>query len=154
MIGKINSIKNSKHPYSEEITRTIAMLNTIFDILLVVIDSVGFIAAIIASAGLAEWASGFMYDVVGVPVNFFGYFIELDSNTFGGSPFSVFVHMIIVLVLISLAIFCIKTIINAILNSKVKMLDSLYHSEKLTELLILNNCISQDEGCTSQTKQI
>lgn len=152
MIEKINGIKNSKHPYSEEINKTIALLEKIFNILLIVINSVGFIAAIIASAGLAEWADGISGGVADVPVNFFGYFIEIESNTFGGSPFIVFVHTIIVLALISLAIFCIKTIITAFLNSKAKMLDSLYHSEKFTELLILNNCSSQDESCDSQTK--
>lgn len=152
MIEKINGIKNSKHPYSEEINKTIALLDKIFNILLIVINSIGFVAAIIASAGLAEWADGISGGVADVPVNFFGYFIEIESDTFGGSPFIVFVHTIIVLALISLAIFCIKTIITAILNSKAKMLDSLYHSEKFTELLILNNCSSQDESCNSQIK--
>lgn len=146
MIEKINSIKNSKHPYSEEINKTIALLDKIFNIFLVVINFVGFIAAIIASAGLAEWADGISGGVADVPVNFFGYFIELESDTFGGSPFIVFVHTIIVLALISLAIFCIKTIITAILNSKAKMLDCLYHNEKLTEFLVENSCSSKTES--------
>lgn len=146
MIEKINGIKNSKHPYSEEINRTIALLDKIFNILLVIINSVGFIAAIIASAGLAEWADGISGGVADVPVNFFGYFIELESDTFGGSPFIVFVHTIIIFALISLVIFCVKTIITAILNSKAKMLDSLYHSEKFTELLVENSCSSKAES--------
>lgn len=154
MIQKLNGIRNIKHPYSEEISKTIALLDKIFNILLVAINSVGFIAAIIASAGLAKWADGYAGDVVDVPVNFFGYFIELESDTFGGSPFIVFVHTIIVLALISLAIFCIKIIITAILNSKAKILDSLYHSEKFNELLLLNNCNLQEDSCASQTKQI
>ncbi len=140
MIEKINGIKNSKHPYSEEINKTIALLDNIFNILLIVVISIGFITAIIASTGLAEWADNYKNDVVDVPVNFFGYFIELESDTFGGSPFIVFVHTIIIFALISLVIFCVKTIIIAILNSKAKMLDILYYSEKLTELLVENSC--------------
>lgn len=153
MLEKINSIKSSKHPYSDEINRTIALLNKIFNIFLIALNSIGFIVAIIASTGLAEWADGYKGDVVDVPVNFFGYFIELESDTFGGSPFIVFVHTIIIFALISLVIFCVKTIITAILNSKAKMLDSLYHSEKLTELLVENSCNSQEEVLDSQTKE-
>lgn len=150
MIEKINGIKNSKHPYSEEINKTIALLDKIFNVLLVIINSVGFIAAIIASAGLAEWADGISGGVADVPVNFFGYFIELESDTFGGSPFVVFLHTTIILVLISLVIFCVKTIITTMLYSKAKMLDSLYHSEKLTELLIVNGYSSKVESSARQ----
>lgn len=149
MTEKINVIRNSKHPHSEEINKTIALVNKIFNILLVAINSVGFIAAIIASAGLAEWADGISGGVANVPVNFFGYFVELKSDTFGGSPFIVFVHTIIVLAVISLVIFCVKATITAILNAKAKMLDCLYHSEKLTELLVENSFNLQDDTTAS-----
>lgn len=146
MIEKINGIKNSKHPYSEEINKIIVLLDKIFNFLLIVINSIGFIAAIIASVGLVEWADGITGGVADVPVNFFGYFIELESDTFGGSPFIVFVHTIFVFALISLAIFCIRIIITAILNSMAKMLDSIYRSEKFTELLVENSCSSKLES--------
>ena len=149
MTEKINVIRHSKHPHSEEINKTIALVNKIFNILLVVINSVGFIAAIIASAGLAEWADGISGGVADVPVNFFGYFVELESDTFGGSPFIVFVHTIIVLAVISLVIFCVKATITAILNSKAKILDCLYHSEKLTELLVEKSFNLQDDTTAS-----
>lgn len=140
MIERINDIKNSNHPYSEEINRTIAILEKIFNTLLVAINSIGFIAAIIASAGLAEWADGISGGVVDVPVNFWGYFIELESDTFGGSPSMVFVHTIIVCALISFVIVCFKMTITALLKSKIHMLDSLYHNERLTEMVIMNDC--------------
>lgn len=153
MIEKIDSIKNSTHPYSEEINKTITLLDKIFGFLLIILNSIGFIVAIVASAGLSKWADRYQNDVCDVPVNFFGYFIELKSNTFGGSPFMVFVHTIIIFALISLAIVCIKILITAILKSKVHMLDSLYRSEKLTELLIVNSYNSQDKTFYSQTKE-
>lgn len=151
MIEKINGIKNSKHPYSGEINRISALLDKIFNGLLIVLNAIGFITAIIASTGLAEWADGYKGDVVDVPVNFFGYFIELESDTFGGSPFIVFLHTIIVFVLISLVIFCVKTITTTMLNAKSTMLDSLYHSEKLSELILEKSCNSQDDAVASQT---
>lgn len=49
--------------------------------LTIIIGAVGFFVAIIAVAGLAE---------VDVTVDFFGYFIKLESDTFGGSSFMVF----------------------------------------------------------------
>lgn len=145
MIEKLNNIKNSKHPYSEEINKTIALLDKIFNILLVVINSVGFIVAIIASTGLAEWIDDQKYGEVDIPVDFFGYLIDIESDTFGGSPFIVFLHMIIIFVLISLVIFCVKTIINTILKCKANIMDSLYHNEQLTTLLIDNICNPKTE---------
>lgn len=152
MIEKINGIKNSKHPYSDEINRTSAVLDKIANILLIVLNAIGFVTAIIASTGLAEWADSYSGDEVDVPVNFFGYFIELESDTFGGSPSFVFLHTIIIFMLISFVISCIKIIITTMLNSKAKMLDSLYHNEKLTELLVEASCNSQKEVIDSQTK--
>lgn len=150
MLEKLNGIKSSKHPYSSEINRISALLDKIFNGLLIVLNAIGFITAIIASTGLAEWADGYKGDVVDVPVNFFGYFIELESDTFGGSTFVVFLHTIIVFALISFVIFCVKTMITTMLNAKATMLDSLYHNEKLTELLVEKSYKSQDDATSSQ----
>lgn len=145
MIENINKIKNCKHPYSGEINRISALIEKIFNILLIAINTIGFITAIIASTGLAEWIDEQNYDEVDIPVDFLGYLIDIESDTFGGSPFFVFLHIIIVFTLISLVTFCVKTIITANLNSKAKMLDSLYRNEKLTETLIENICNSKTE---------
>ncbi len=152
MIKKINSIKYSKHPFSEEIDKAIVLSGKFFNSLLFTVICVGFIAAIVAAVGLAEWADGFGDGVADVPVNFFGYFIELESDTPGGSPLIVFLYIMTVTTLISSVILCIKAITVAILRSKANMLDSLYHSEQLTELLILHTCNLQDESGSPQTK--
>ena len=87
MIENINKIKNCKHPYSGEINRISALIEKIFNILLIAINTIGFITAIIASTGLAEWIDEQNYDEVDIPVDFLGYLIDIESDTFGGSPF-------------------------------------------------------------------
>ena len=150
MIEKTTGINNSEHPYSEKINNTITSLNMIFDFLSIFFGIFGFIVALIASTGLAEEMSDHN-SVFRFPVHFFGYVIELESNTLSGSPLTVFIYIITIFALISLAIFCIKTITVAILNAKAKMLNSLYHCEKMTELLVENYCHPQAETHSSES---
>ena len=122
MIAKLNDIKNSKHPYSSEINRVSALLDKIFNGLLIVLNAIYCIAAIITLTDLAEWAVEYM-----------------------------FLHTIIVFALISAVLFCVKTVTITLLQVKARMLDSLYHNEKLTELLVEKSCNSQDDATASQT---
>ncbi len=134
MIEKINNIKNSKHPYTDEISSSILFFKNFFNILIIVFNVMGFIVATVATVGLVNYSSS------SVTVNFFGYIIELGSDTLACFPFILFMYIISIFLLISLAFICIKLFITEILRSKRYMLNSLYRNEKLTELLIINNC--------------
>ncbi|MBQ8909766.1 MAG: hypothetical protein IJY91_01850 [Oscillospiraceae bacterium] len=149
MDQKINAIKNAKHPYSVELNKLVDLLDKVFYVFIVLINVVGFIIAEVATNGLADWAEKYKGDVVSFPVNFFGFFIEMESDSFGSSPLSLLIYIILICVIVSLAIVGIKLAVTAALKSKINALDTLYRTEKLTELLLENNCDLQREHSAS-----
>ena len=150
MIQKINEIKNIRHPASDAIDKKIALLETIFNIVLTIVDALGFIIAIVVSTGLSGYIdnlkNGYEDRIVDIPFNILGYSIEIESDSFLAFPFIIFVYIIIIFLLISLLIIAIKTFTISILRSKTCMLNSLYRNEALTELLITSGCNSQNQA--------
>ncbi len=138
MSDKINSIRRSHHPYSGEIEANIDKINRVINIIIILLDALGFIIAIAASTGLSELATHYKDNTVDVPINFFGYGIELESNTIFASPTAVFFFIIIVFAFICIGLWCVKKIAITALETKKNMLDSTYHTEKLSELFLEN----------------
>ena len=121
------------------------VLQKIFISLLIAIAVVGVISAFVASNGLSDWAEEYSDDTVDIPVSFFGYFIELESDTFGGSPFVVFLNTILNYAFIWVIVFLFGTVALGCLETKQKTLDSVYHSEKLLERLLEVNLSAQQK---------
>ena len=138
MINKNNNIRQNVHPYSNEIDKQIVWLEKTYNIMCSVLYILGSITAFVAAIGLAEWADGIGGGVADVPVNFFGYFIEIESDTFGAAPITVFLYTFIVVGIIRVVLACIKRMVIVHLQAKKHMLDSLYHSEQMMELLVRN----------------
>ena len=141
MIQKINNIKKTAHPHSEEISKTIDTINKAFTSFLVLLNCLGLAAAFAASSRLAELTTNQYGDtrIISVPVNFFGYILDVESD-FWASQLIVFVYIALIFVFITIILTCIKLFIIAVLKSKIHMLNSIYHTEQLTGLLLEKNC--------------
>ncbi len=150
MREKIDAIRRSNHPYSGEILETKLMLERFFNGLMVVVDILGAIISLTAFITLMEESERYSVDV---PTNFFGYIIEMESDTFGAHPFTVFLYIILIFGFISFGLYCARTLILISLKTKMSKLDCLYRTEKYTELMIESNCHPNEDLIETTTAQ-
>lgn len=149
MTHEISQIKNSKHPYLDALNTTIKNINTIFNSIIIILNCVGFLTSIVALVRMIEKAERHS----DVDVNIFGYIMDLDYDTFGGSAFVVFLYISTIFAVITLAIFAIKTITIAILKTKANTLNSIYRNECLTEFLVERYVSQKNEVYTNSTNE-
>ena len=135
MDEKINKIKYTQHPYAAEINKAAAALE----------KGIHWLAGFTLTAGLLV---GILIAIGGgdvVMVNFFGYCIE-----FGGSPFMMFCNIGLASALISIALEGIRMVTVSLLRARMYMLNSVYHTELLTKLLLVSDRDSRDKASDSQ----
>lgn len=132
------------HPNSPGIRGVVEIISHVYKIILISLIVIGLITAIVAAVGLEEYSDD-------VPVNFFGYIIELEEETFGNNPVVIFFYVVTVFALIITFLSCIQMVVSTLLNTKANALDTLYKNQKLTELLVLNLCSQQEKSDNSNT---
>ncbi len=150
MNRNVNDIKRMVNPHSENIDTSITWINTIFNFLIGAICFVGFFMAVMAASALADWAKNFSDDVAEYYVDYFGYAIKVESDSFVGTPFVLFLHIATIVALVVLVLFCVKMVVIAHLRAKIHIMDSLYRSERLNELLVINSEKEKNEPTGSQ----
>lgn len=131
MNEKISEISVYKHPKSSELTNAAEVFNRIVTAIIIFADVLGIIIALFASISLSK----IDYSSFDIPVNFFGYTIEVSNNAFLASPFMVFVYIVIIFAIITLIMIGIDVAVCTLIATRIEMLDNTYRTAKLTEFL-------------------
>lgn len=151
MSQNIKKIKNMVHPEASKVREQVKTMDIILRTVQVLLLVSGFVLGIAMAIHLSEYASehGGYDDVVEYTVNFFGYHLEVESDTFLGSPFMMFLFVSAGFDLVVLLLDGMRIYMRSMLTAKAEMLDTTYKTELLTALLVMQgNNSGENDGET------
>ncbi len=151
MRQKIKMIESAQHPHSSEMLVEITALDNMLRNVQIGLGIVGFIVATAMAIRLSKEASE--YAAIIYEINFFGYSLVVSSDSFLGSPFTMFLHVNLVFDLIVSLLLCVRMFIRTMLTAKSKMLDTAYQTELLTALLVNQSCNAETPGAGAETEE-